>query len=249
MVKDLRTFRQSSSSSRAPTPETNNENLPPVDPCDSSSSRLESDPSRPPLLAIQEPVQNPKIGLDQGAILRGKPEATTSKNHTKGSDLPGLPFRTPERMVARHRLSLCPKSQPGVIGRETDDDSSYRGPGNQFPPLSRGGRLGLGDEHGLNTNLTSKTAAKASSVHSDCSSTQGTPTKSAIRLANYGFGKSRPPISAGNRTMSLGVTSRPTQISSIPPVVDSVEVPHFELQEDPSFWMDNNVQVVNFRSR
>ncbi|CAL9042921.1 unnamed protein product [Musa banksii] len=249
MLKDLRTFRQSSSSSRAPTPETNNENLPPVDPCDSSSSRLESDPSRPPLLAIQEPVQNPKIGFDQGAILRGKPEATTSKNHTKGSDLPGLPFRTPERMVARHRLSLCPKSQPGVIGRETDDDSSYRGPGNQFPPLSRGGRLGLGDEHGLNTTLTSKTAAKASSVHSDCSSTQGTPTKSAIRLANYGFGKSRPPISAGTRTMSLGVTSRPTQISSIPPVVDSVEVPHFELQEDPSFWMDNNVQVVAIRVR
>ncbi|XP_064983003.1 kinesin-like protein KIN-12F [Musa acuminata AAA Group] len=244
MLKDLRTFRQSSSSSRAPTPETNNENLPPVDPCDSSSSRLESDPSRPPLLAIQEPVQNPKIGFDQGAILRGKPEATTSKNHTKGSDSPGLPFRTPERMVARHRLSLCPKSQPGVIGRETDDDSSYRGPGNQFPPLSRGGRLGLGDEHGLTTTLTSKTAAKASSVQSDCSSTQGTPTKSAIRLANYGFGKSRPPISAGTRTMSLGVTSRPTQISSIPPVVDSVEVPHFELQEDPSFWMDNNVQVA-----
>lgn len=249
MLKDLRTFRQSSSSSRAPTPETNNENLPPVDPCDSSSSRLESDPSRPPLLAIQEPVQNPKIGFDQGAILRGKPEATTSKNHTKGSDSPGLPFRTPERMVARHRLSLCPKSQPGVIGRETDDDSSYRGPGNQFPPLSRGGRLGLGDEHGLTTTLTSKTAAKASSMQSDCSSTQSTPTKSAIRLANYGFGKSRPPISAGTRTMSLGVTSRPTQISSIPPVVDSVEVPHFELQEDPSFWMDNNVQVVNFRSR
>ncbi|CAL9168322.1 unnamed protein product [Musa hybrid cultivar] len=249
MLKDLRTFRQSSSSSRAPTPETNNENLPPVDPCDSSSSRLESDPSRPPLLAIQEPVQNPKIGFDQGAILRGKPEATTSKNHTKGSDLPGLPFRTPERMVARHRLSLCPKSQPGVIGRETDDDSSYRGPGNQFPPLSRGGRLGLGDEHGLTTTLTSKTAAKASSVQSDCSSTQGTPTKSAIRFANYGFGKSRPPISAGTRTMSLGVTSRPTQISSIPPVVDSVEVPHFELQEDPSFWMDNNVQVVAIRVR
>ncbi|CAL9129862.1 unnamed protein product [Musa textilis] len=249
MLKDLRTHRQSSSSGRAPTPETNNENLPPVDPCDSSSSRLESDPSRPPLLAIQEPVQNPKIGLDQGAILRGKPEATTSKNHTKGSDLPGLPFRTPERMVARHRLSLCPKSQPGVIGRETDDDSSYRGPGNQFPPLSRGGRLGLGDEHGLNTTLTSKTAAKAPSVHSDCSSTQSTPTKSAIRLANYGFGKSRPPISAGTRTMSLGMTSRPTQISSIPPVVDSVEVPHFELQEDPSFWMDNNVQVVAIRVR
>ncbi|CAL9172635.1 unnamed protein product [Musa hybrid cultivar] len=249
MLKDLRTFRQSSSSSRAPTPETNNENLPPVDPCDSSSSRLESDPSRPPLLAIQEPVQNPKIGFDQGAILRGKPEATTSKNHTKGSDLPGLPFRTPERMVARHRLSLCPKSQPGVIGRETDDDSSYRGPGNQFPPLSRGGRLGLGDEHGLTTTLTSKTAAKASSMQSDCSSTQSTPTKSAIRLANYGFGKSRPPISAGTRTMSLGVTSRPTQISSIPPVVDSVEVPHFELQEDPSFWMDNNVQVVAIRVR
>ncbi|KAJ8460034.1 hypothetical protein OPV22_032960 [Ensete ventricosum] len=245
MLKDSRTFRQSSSAGRAPTPETNNENLPPADPFDSSSSLLESDPSRPPLLVIQEPVQNHKIGLDQGAILRGKPDATTSKNHTKGSDLPGLPLRTPERMVARQRPSMCPKSQPGVIGREYDDDSSYRGPVNQFAPLTRGGRLGLGDEHGLNTPLTSKTTAKASSVHSDCSSTQSTPTKSVIRLANYGFGKSRPPISAGTRTMSLGMTSRPTHISSIPPpVVDSVEVSHFELQEDPSFWMDNNVQVA-----
>ncbi|RWV96717.1 hypothetical protein GW17_00040548, partial [Ensete ventricosum] len=245
MLKDSRTFRQSSSAGRAPTPETNNENLPPADPFDSSSSLLESDPSRPPLLVIQEPVQNHKIGLDQGAILRGKPDATTSKNHTKGSDLPGLPLRTPERMVARQRPSMCPKSQPGVIGREYDDDSSYRGPVNQFAPLTRGGRLGLGDEHGLNTPLTSKTTAKASSVHSDCSSTQSTPTKSVIRLANYGFGKSRPPISAGTRTMSLGMTSRPTHISSIPPpVVDSVEVSHFELQEDPSFWMDNNVQVL-----
>ncbi|KAI4987094.1 hypothetical protein ZWY2020_019894 [Hordeum vulgare] len=27
-------------------------------------------------------------------------------------------------------------------------------------------------------------------------------------------------------------------------VVNSVEVPHYELQEDPSFWMENNVQVV-----
>ncbi|RZR99600.1 hypothetical protein BHM03_00029181 [Ensete ventricosum] len=248
MLKDSRTFRQSSSAGRAPTPETNNENLPPADPFDSSSSLLESDPSRPPLLVIQEPVQNHKIGLDQGAILRGKPDATTSKNHTKGSDLPGLPLRTPERMVARQRPSMCPKSQPGVIGREYDDDSSYRGPVNQFAPLTRGGRLGLGDEHGLNTPLTSKTTAKASSVHSDCSSTQSTPTKSVIRLANYGFGKSRPPISAGTRTMSLGMTSRPTHISSIPPpVVDSVEVSHFELQEDPSFWMDNNVQEVLFR--
>lgn len=26
-------------------------------------------------------------------------------------------------------------------------------------------------------------------------------------------------------------------------VVNSVEVPHYELQEDPSFWMENNVQV------
>ncbi|RRT63734.1 hypothetical protein B296_00025587 [Ensete ventricosum] len=249
MLKDSRTFRQSSSAGSAPTPETNNENLPPADPFDSSSSLLESDPSRPPLLVIQEPVQNHKIGLDQGAILRGKPDATTSKNHTKGSDLPGLPLRTPERMVARQRPSMCPKSQPGVIGREYDDDSSYRGPVNQFAPLTRGGRLGLGDEHGLNTPLTSKTTAKASSVHSDCSSTQSTPTKSVIRLANYGFGKSRPPISAGTRTMSLGMTSRPTHISPIPPpVVDSVEVSHFELQEDPSFWMDNNVQLKSLES-
>jgi kinesin family protein 15 len=29
-------------------------------------------------------------------------------------------------------------------------------------------------------------------------------------------------------------------------VVNSEEVPHYELQENPSFWMENNVQVCTY---
>jgi len=60
---------------------------------------------------------------------------------------------------------------------------------------------------------------------------------------------SRPPMSGGGPRgpgFGLGFTlaGRGTPMSFGPPtVVNSVEVPHFELREDPSFWMDNNVQV------
>ena len=29
--------------------------------------------------------------------------------------------------------------------------------------------------------------------------------------------------------------------STTPTVVNNIEVPHFELKEDPSFWMDHNM--------
>ena len=50
------------------------------------------------------------------------------------------------------------------------------------------------------------------------------------RVAGFGMGFS---TSGRGAPLSLGPAT----------VVNSAEVPHFELREDPSFWMDNNVQV------
>uniref|UniRef100_J3NEL5 Kinesin motor domain-containing protein n=1 Tax=Oryza brachyantha TaxID=4533 RepID=J3NEL5_ORYBR len=60
---------------------------------------------------------------------------------------------------------------------------------------------------------------------------------------------SRPPMSGGQRGAGLGLgfsmAARGTPVSFAPvTVVNTAEVPHFELREDPSFWMENNVQVV-----
>jgi kinesin family protein 15 len=46
------------------------------------------------------------------------------------------------------------------------------------------------------------------------------------------------------RGQGFPVAARGTPLSFGPAtVVSSVEVPLFELREDPSFWMENNVQV------
>lgn len=242
MLRDLRIFRRNSNTGKAPASESNNENLP-VDPSGSSTSQLESDPSRAPLITIQEPVQNPKPGLDQGAISRRKPETTHFRSQGKGSDSSRLPFRTPEKMVSRQRFGWGLKGEPGMNDADNGDDLCYEGPGSQLPPLSRGGSICPGGGFGLITPRMYRTAAKASSAHSDCSSTQSTPTKSVTKPPNSGFSNSRPPVSARTRTMSIGT---PRTTPSFATVAHSSEVPHFELKEDPSFWMDHNVQVAQF---
>ncbi|KAJ1266076.1 hypothetical protein BS78_08G123300 [Paspalum vaginatum] len=61
---------------------------------------------------------------------------------------------------------------------------------------------------------------------------------------------SRPPVSGGGPRgagfgMGFSTAGRGMPLSLGPAtVVNSAEVPHFELREDPSFWMDNSVQVV-----
>ncbi|CAL9098669.1 unnamed protein product [Musa textilis] len=240
MLRDLRIFRRNSNTGKAPASEINNENLP-VDPSGSSTSQLESDPSRAPLITIQEPVQNPNPGLDQGAISRRKPETTHFRSQVKGSDSSRLPFHTPEKMVSRQRFGWGLKGEPGMNDADNGDDLCYEGPSSQLPPLSRGGSICPGGGFGLITPRMYRTAAKASSVHSDCSSTQSTPTKSVTKPPSSGFSNSRPPVSARTRTMSIGT---PRTTPSFATVAHSSEVPHFELKEDPSFWMDHNVQVV-----
>lgn len=238
MLRDLRIFRRHSNAGKAHTSEGNDENLA-ADPSYPPDSQPESDPGRAPLLTIQD--QNPSTGMDHGAISRRKLETTPSKSQANGPDSSHSQFRTPEKMASRRRFSLATKGESGANGAECGEDLSCHGPSSHLPPLCRG----PGGGYGLNTPRACRTTGRASSVHSDCSSTQSTPTKSVSKPANSGFSNTRPPLSVGSRTISMASKVAPLLVTT-PSVVNSVEVPHFELKEDPSFWMDHNVQVALF---
>ncbi|XP_057869677.2 kinesin-like protein KIN-12F isoform X1 [Cryptomeria japonica] len=95
-----------------------------------------------------------------------------------------------------------------------------------------------------------KTGGKASSNQSDCGSTSSTPTKSVSRALNNGasVGTATNSFRFPTSQNSVARTGHPCKtlvVASAPPtVVNTVEVPHFELKEDPAFWMDHNVQVL-----
>ncbi|RWR94403.1 kinesin-like protein KIN-12C isoform X1 [Cinnamomum micranthum f. kanehirae] len=75
---------------------------------------------------------------------------------------------------------------------------------------------------------------------------ESTPARSVWKASNYGSSvvactSGRPP--QGGRGGSLSKVSRGISIAAASPW-PLVEVPHFELVEDSSFWMDHNVQVL-----
>lgn len=81
-------------------------------------------------------------------------------------------------------------------------------------------------------------------AQSEPSSAQSTPARSISRTLNGGVvgacsGHRPPPYSVGKG----GSSSRVSRGISNPMSEPLVEVPHFEIVEDPSFWMDHNVQV------
>lgn len=83
-------------------------------------------------------------------------------------------------------------------------------------------------------NGTPRFSAQTRRVNSEPSSTQSTPAKSSSRVS---FGGA---IVADGRA---GSSFRLSRRISIPNTELPVDVPHFDLEEDPSFWKDHNVQV------
>ncbi|EEE53520.1 hypothetical protein OsJ_36705 [Oryza sativa Japonica Group] len=161
-------------------------------------------------------IQPPQSGLKR------KPESpapTPSK----------LPFRTPEKAAARSRFGWVPP--------RGEEQPPPRVGGTPYSAVSTPGRH------------RGKSSAAAASEGGG-GSTQSTPTKSVTKPAySIGMSASRPPMSSGQRGAGLGLgfsmAARGTPMSFAPvTVVNTAEVPHFELREDPSFWMENNVQVV-----
>ncbi|KAF5814393.1 putative plus-end-directed kinesin ATPase [Helianthus annuus] len=131
----------------------------------------------------------------------------------------GMSMRTPEKGLGRSRYGW---------GSESRNE----------------GRIG---NVNVNTPRSCRTIGRAvSSGYSEGNSTQNTPTKSVNKPPNPGLlhgGSSKPP--AGGSVRSYGNIAALSRGSpSTHTTVNTVEVPHFELKEDPSFWMDHNVQVL-----
>ncbi|KAD3066453.1 hypothetical protein E3N88_34333 [Mikania micrantha] len=93
-----------------------------------------------------------------------------------------------------------------------------------------------------------RTLPKGSLGFPESNSTHSTPTKSVGKPANFGLvngGSSRPPVNGGIRIGNFTALSKGIPVSfNACTTVNTVEVPHFDLRRDPSFWMDHNVQVL-----
>ncbi|KAM0906318.1 hypothetical protein ACQ4PT_016828 [Festuca glaucescens] len=214
MVRDLGAVRRTPARASPASEAAGNDENAPAD-----GSLAAGDPdaaaARPPLLAIQPPA------LASSSGLKRKPESpapTPSK----------LPFRTPEKAAARSRFGWAPPPR-------ADDLPPRATPYSAAATTPRAHRV--------------KAAVPVPAASSEGGgSGQSTPTKSVSKPPAYNAGMS------GSRTMTSGggarvlgfpmAQSRGTPVSFGPATVSSAEVPHFELREDPSFWMENNVQVV-----
>ncbi|KAJ9561218.1 hypothetical protein OSB04_006378 [Centaurea solstitialis] len=106
----------------------------------------------------------------------------------------------------------------------------------------------LGRIGNVNTPRSCRALGRTSSVFAEPNSTQSTPTKSVSKPPNPGLvygGNSRPPIGGGIRISNFTALSKGIPVTcNTNTNVNAIEVPHFDLREDPSFWMDHNVQVL-----
>lgn len=192
-----------------------------VDPSDSSTTvQRHAEGSRPPLNTIQEP--------DVHCV--SKIERTPSKTNNKGRG--GAELRTPDKhgggsMVWKHRFGWNHKN---------DSVSSF-------------GDDRRGSVAGNVTPRVPRTVGRASSSVTACSesnSTQSTPTKSVTKPPPSSSVRSK--ADGGGFSARLGNYAAlykgvPSSACMAPTVVNTVEVPHFDLKEDSSFWINHNVQV------
>ncbi|CBI32470.3 unnamed protein product, partial [Vitis vinifera] len=217
MLRDLKFFRRNS----AKNPVEEIENVP-VNPTDLSAMQTGVDAMRPPLTTIPDSTQTSKPFVEPESGFRNKVDRTPTKAKGKSSDT-ALPGRTPDKqgigLSGRNRFGWAQKNEPNSVVPESRDDGSQ---------MSRG--AGFGNGGTLN--------------YSECNSTQSTPTKSVTKPPNPGL-RSKIDGNGSNRSGNFAQLYKGIPVSCGPStVVNTVEVPHFDLREDPSFWMDHNVQVL-----
>lgn len=208
----------------------------PVNPTDSLLTQAAADTTRAPLNTIPEPRHQNKVVIDQELSVRNTLDRTPTKFKGKTSDLT-LPIRTPEKhgmgVSSRNRFGWGQNNETSTITAEIQSSK------------------GVGIGNGSFTNTTprsARTVGRATSGYSESNSTQTTPTKSVSKPPNPVFAsisRGVGVVSGGSRGGNFAALSKGIPISSAPlSVVDTVDVPHFDLKEDPSFWMDHNVQVL-----
>lgn len=231
MLRDLKFLRRNSGKHEEV------ENLP-LQPTSSSAVQAAWDSSRAPLNAIQEPTQNPRPEAEVSA--KGRVDRTPGKPKVRNAD-PPLPLRTPEKhnlgLSSKNRFGWA-KNEGGSVTADANDDS--RTDEKYFSTqISRG--IGVGN---FATPRTTRTVGRANSNYSESTSTQSTPTKSVNKPPSVGL-RGKMDGNGGGRWGNFAALYKGIP-SSIGPttVVNTVEVPHFDLKEDPSFWMEHNVQVL-----
>lgn len=220
----------------------------PVNPKDSLASQTSADSSRPPLNTIQDPAPifhppNPKFE-QEAAKSKSKIDRTPTKPKPKNSDST-LPLRTPDKhggaaFHAKKRFGWAQRNELSSIPSEACDE--LRPDMNNYPVQpSRGSLPNM-------TPRSTRTMGRPTPSHSETNSTQSTPTKSVSKPPSSGCRSKFDGGVGGGRAGNFAALYRgvPVTGGSSSTVVNTVEVPHFDLKEDPSFWMDHNVQVFSF---
>ncbi|KAL4278755.1 hypothetical protein GQ457_03G002990 [Hibiscus cannabinus] len=217
MLRDFKFLRRNASKNE----EIENVPVNPRDPHSLASQPINDGSSRPPLNSIQDPTINPKP--EPEGTIQSRIDRTPTKPKSKLLDST-LPLKTPDK----HGFST--KTRYGWAKNEaSESDLRNGGTSNMTPRVSRGiGRA-------------------TSSCYSESNSTQSTPTKSVVSKPPVSGYRNKVDGSGGVRGGNFAALYRgmPSSSSCGPvTVVNTVEVPHFDLKEDPSFWMDRNVQVL-----
>ncbi|XP_047980300.1 kinesin-like protein KIN-12D [Salvia hispanica] len=206
------------------------ENVPPNS-RDSVNPQISTEPSRPPFNAIPE-TRIPKSVPDQDINRPTRADRTPAKAKWKYSDT-SMPLRTPEKYgaMSRTRYNWAQKSE------NPSNDAAVE--------LKEDGRVASN----ANTPCSTRTGARGTLSYSECNSLQSTPTKSVSKPPNPGFS-----MPSGSRTVCSNMSARMGNYAALSKgipsscntttAVNTVEVPYFELKEDPSFWMEHNVQVL-----
>ena len=160
-----------------------------------------------------------------------------SSSSSSSISLPRAPLNTIHDPLKDSRSSKMDRTPSKPKPKNPDPALPLRTPDNNKH------RFGWGERRGSIANTTPKTGRVVGRANSETGSAQNTPTKSVskpppgscYRGKIDGAGRA-----GGYASLYKGLSSSDRQVSG---VVNTVEVPHFDLKEDPSFWMDHNVQV------
>ncbi|KAK1358771.1 kinesin-like protein KIN-12D [Heracleum sosnowskyi] len=175
------------------------------------------------------PVNHNRIEEQEVSIKSSKVEKTPVKpTRSRYSDA-GTPLKTPDKRggTTGNRFGWAQKNESSSVASEIGVDLNFN----------------------RNTPRSTKAVVRGNSSNSESNSTQCTPTKSVTKPPNQGMclttGHRPPTANGGARMANFAALSRgiPSYGSSTT-YVNTVEVPYFEMKEDPSFWMDHNVQVL-----
>ncbi|WZZ61595.1 hypothetical protein YC2023_061702 [Brassica napus] len=160
-----------------------------------------------------------------------------SSSSSSSISLPRAPLNTIHDPLKDSRSSKMDRTPSKPKPKNPDPALPLRTPDNNKH------RFGWGEKRGSIANTTPKTGRVVGRANSETGSAQNTPTKSVskpppgscYRGKLDGAGRA-----GGYASLYKGLSSSDRQVSG---VVNTVEVPHFDLKEDPSFWMDHNILI------